>query len=318
MSKFNHQSDSDTKQRKVLSGNFSANHQQASSDTESVIQASSDRNDGGDEPSFESDHLDEQPRNHSGGRRRRTRRGIYLLPNLFTTGALFSGFYATVAAMNGDFIIASIAIFIAMVLDGMDGRVARLTNSTSEFGAQYDSLSDLVAFGMAPSLLTFCWSISDLGNVGWIAAFMYVSCAALRLARFNVQADSVDKRFFIGLPSPAAAALVAGMVWALSEYKVDGKQMAWFAAFVVAGAGALMVSNFKFYSFKDIDFKGRVPFFAVVVVMLVFAVVSVDPAKVLLAVFFAYACSGPVRWFIVWRRRVRRMARIRNSKSSRS
>ena len=222
-------------------------------------------------------------------------RSIYLLPNLFTTGALFSGFYAIVAGMNGDYINAAIAIFIAMILDGMDGRIARLTNSSSEFGAQFDSLSDMVAFGVAPALVTFSWSLSSLGKIGWIAAFVYVAGAALRLARFNVQISKVDRRYFIGFPSPAAAALVAGMIWALAEVNVDGKQLDWFAAIVVASTGMMMVSNFKYYSFKEFDLRRSIPFVALLAIVLVFVVVSIDPAKVLLGGFLVYALSGPAR-----------------------
>ena len=233
--------------------------------------------------------------NNSVDSQRPRSRGIYLLPNLFTTGALFSGFYAVVAGMNGDYVNAAIAIFVAMILDGMDGRIARLTNSSSEFGAQYDSLSDMVAFGVAPALVTFSWSLSSLGKVGWVAAFVYVAGAALRLARFNTQISKVDRRYFIGFPSPAAAALVAGMVWALAEVNVDGKSLDWFAAIVVAGTGMMMVSNFKYYSFKEFDVRRSIPFVALLAIVLAFVVISIDPAKVLLGAFLAYALSGPVR-----------------------
>jgi CDP-diacylglycerol--serine O-phosphatidyltransferase len=234
-------------------------------------------------------------------KRRGLRRGIYLLPNLFTTGALFSGFYAIVAAMNGHFDKAAIAIFVAMVLDGLDGRVARLTNTQSDFGAEYDSLSDMVSFGVAPALVAFTWALQGLGNVGWIAAFVYVAGAALRLARFNTQLEVTDKKYFIGLASPAAAAIVASMVWSLSEFGVEGKMIDWLVALVVASVGLLMVSNIKYYSFKDIDFRGRVPFFVLLLVVLIFAVVSLDPARVLFLAFFAYALSGPVKW--IWNKK---------------
>lgn len=222
------------------------------------------------------------------------RKGIYLLPNLFTTGALFSGFYAVVASMNGHFENAAIAIFIAMILDGLDGRVARLTNTQSDFGAEYDSLADMVSFGVAPALVAFSWSMQSLGKVGWVAAFIYVAGAALRLARFNTQLAVADKNFFTGLASPAAAAIVAGTVWAFSETGTAGADIAWLMCIIVPGAGLLMVSNFRYHSFKGLDLKGKVPFVAMLAVVMVFVVVSIDPAKVLLGVFMAYALSGPV------------------------
>lgn len=220
-------------------------------------------------------------------------KGVYLLPNLFTSAALFSGFYAIIAAMNGSFENAAIAIFVSMVLDGLDGRVARLTNTQSEFGAQYDSLADMVSFGVAPALVSFIWALGSVGKLGWFAAFIYVACAALRLARFNTQIGSVDKRFFIGLPSPAAAALVAGMVWVGSEFGIDPQPYALGAALLVAIAGILMVSNVYYSSFKEIDFKGKVPFVTLLVVVLMIAIISIDPAALLWLIFIAYAGSGP-------------------------
>src|SRR5574343_1287855 len=181
------------------------------------------------------------------------RRGIYVLPNLFTTAALFAGFFAIVQAMQGDFARAAMAVFIAMVLDGLDGRVARLTNTQSAFGAEYDSLSDMVAFGVAPALLAFAWALGSMGKVGWMVAFIYVAGAALRLARFNTQIGSVDKRYFIGLASPAAAGVVAGTVWAFSDFGIQGSNMAFLVALLVAAAGCLMVSNIKYHSFKGVD-----------------------------------------------------------------
>ncbi len=221
-------------------------------------------------------------------------KGIYLLPNLFTTGALFSGFYAIVAGMNGNFENAAIAIFVSMILDGLDGRVARMTNTQSDFGAEYDSLADMVSFGVAPALVTFSWALQDLGKVGWVAAFVYVAGAALRLARFNTQIDTADKNYFTGLASPAAAAIVAGTVWAFSETGATGQDVAWVMALLVPFAGVLMVSNFQYHSFKGLDLKGKVPFVAMLAIVMVFVVVSIDPAKVLLGVFMAYALSGPV------------------------
>ncbi|MDD5392614.1 MAG: CDP-diacylglycerol--serine O-phosphatidyltransferase [Thiothrix sp.] len=235
------------------------------------------------------------------------RKGIYLLPNLLTTGAMFCGFYAIVAAMQGKFEAASIAVFIAMILDGLDGRVARMTNTQSEFGAQYDSLADLISFGVAPGLVMYQWALVHLqsygvawGKAGWLAAFVYVACAALRLARFNVQIGKVDKRFFVGLPSPAAAALVVGMVWVFNDLAMTGRNLQMPALFLTLAAGLLMVSNVSFYSFKDLDLRNRVPFIAVLAVLLVFALTTIDPPKVLFGVFFLYASSGPVLW--VWRR----------------
>ena len=231
-------------------------------------------------------------------RKKLGQKGIYLLPNLFTTAALFSGFYAVVAGMDGNFENAAIAIFIAMILDGLDGRVARMTNTQSDFGAEYDSLSDMVSFGVAPALVAFSWSLQSLGKLGWIAAFIYVAGAALRLARFNTQLETADKRYFTGLASPAAAALVAGAIWVFSEVKVPGTELSWMIASIVAFSGILMVSNVRYYSFKDLDFKGKVPFFVMLILVAVFAVVSLDPAKVLWAIFVIYALSGLV--YTVW------------------
>ncbi|MFT6030784.1 MAG: CDP-diacylglycerol--serine O-phosphatidyltransferase [Oleiphilaceae bacterium] len=219
-------------------------------------------------------------------------RGIYLLPNLFTTASLFSGFYAIVAAMNGHFDNAAIAIFISMILDGLDGRVARMTNTQSEFGAEYDSLVDMVAFGVAPALVAFTMNLQTLGNVGWIATFIYVAGAALRLARFNTQIDVIDKRYFIGLPSPSAAAIVAGFVWATHGYE-QTMALTLLTMVVVALSGVLMVSNVKYYSFKEFDMKKSVPFTALLVMVLVFAVIALEPSLVLFGAFMIYMASGP-------------------------
>lgn len=221
-------------------------------------------------------------------------RGIYLLPNLFTTAALFAGFYAVLAAMNDQFEKAAIAIFVAMVLDGLDGRVARMTNTQTAFGAEYDSLSDMVAFGLAPSLVMYEWALSSLGKLGWLAAFIYTAGAALRLARFNSQLDTADKRYFTGLPSPSAAAILAGSVWVAFDNSLPGETLAWGALVITAGAGLLMVSNIRFHSFKQIDFRGKVPFFVVVGVMLAFAVILSEPPMVLFVIFLAYTLSGPI------------------------
>ncbi|MGB1271710.1 MAG: CDP-diacylglycerol--serine O-phosphatidyltransferase [Endozoicomonas sp.] len=224
------------------------------------------------------------------------RKGIYLLPNLFTTGNLFCGFYAIIAAQAGHFSQACIAIFVAMILDGLDGRVARMTNTMSKFGEQYDSLADMVTFGVAPAMVTFSWALHDLGKLGWMVAFIYAACGALRLARFNAQIDATDSRYFTGLASPAAAALVVGMVWALSDLGINGNSIlvALLGALITGLSGVLMVSNIRYHSFKNIDLKGRVHFIFVLVIVLTFAVVFSDPPRVLMLIFLAYACSGPV------------------------
>lgn len=220
-------------------------------------------------------------------------KGIYLLPNLITTGALFAGFFAIIAAMNGHFEHAAIAIVAAGILDGLDGGVARLTNTQSKFGAEYDSLSDCVAFGVAPGLVAYSWALTGLGKVGWAAAFVYVACAALRLARFNVQSGSTDKRFFIGLPSPTGAGLVATMVWLGASRGIEGADVSWVVALLTAGAGMLMVSNVRYHSFKEYHI-GRVPMRVLLGVIIAFAIVLLDPPLVLLAVALAYIGSGPV------------------------
>ncbi len=222
------------------------------------------------------------------------RRGIYLLPNLFTTAALFGGFFAILASMNGDFEQAAIAIFLAMILDGLDGRVARMTNTQSNFGAEYDSLADMVSFGLAPSLVLYQWALTDLGKAGWLAAFVYTAGTALRLARFNTQIGMADKRYFQGLPSPAAAAILAGTVWVAVDNGIEGSDVAIIAAFISVAAGLLMVSNVRYHSFKEVDFRGKVPFFVMVIVMLGFAIVLLQPPLVLFLVFMGYAIAGPV------------------------
>ncbi len=220
-------------------------------------------------------------------------RGIYLLPNLFTTGALFAGFYAVVQAMNGRFEHAAVAIFIAMVLDGLDGRVARMTHTQSAFGAEYDSLSDMVSFGVAPSLVIYVFALQGLGKFGWIAAFVYCAGAALRLARFNTQIDTVtDKRYFQGLPSPSAAALIAGFVWVMNEYGIAGHDVRWLAFAVALFGGLTMVSNFRYYSGKDINLRKSVPFFVILLVVLAFILISYSPPEVLFGAFVLYGLSG--------------------------
>jgi len=241
------------------------------------------------------------------------RRGIYILPNLFTSAALFGGFYAIVQAMNGRFEHAAVAIFISMVLDALDGRVARLTNTQSAFGAEYDSLSDMVSFGAAPSLVIYEWAMRDLGKLGWIAAFVYCVCAALRLARFNTNIDVIDKRFFQGLPSPAAAALVAGFVWVMMDNGVGGQDtflglsVPYLACAVTVFAGISMVSSVFFYSGKDFNLRRSVPFAAAIALIVVLLFVSSYPPGVLFGVFVCYALSGYVMTLV--RRLRKRSAR---------
>ncbi|MCM0043724.1 MAG: CDP-diacylglycerol--serine O-phosphatidyltransferase [Burkholderiaceae bacterium] len=219
-------------------------------------------------------------------------RGIYLLPNAFTTAALFCGFYAIVMAMNGQYTNAAVAIFAAMVLDATDGRVARLTNTQSEFGAQYDSLSDMVSFGAAPALIMYEWALRGMGKLGWLAAFVYCAGAALRLARFNTNIGVVDKRFFQGLPSPAAAALLTGFIWLMDDLRIAGKDFSWLGWCITVYAGLTMVTNVPFYSFKDVNFKKSVPFIAIFLIVLIFVAVSSDPPKVLFGLFVVYGLSG--------------------------
>jgi CDP-diacylglycerol--serine O-phosphatidyltransferase len=230
------------------------------------------------------------------------RRSIYLLPNLFTTAALFAGFYAIVQAMNSKYESAAVAIFIAMVLDGLDGRVARMTHTQSEFGAEYDSLSDMVSFGVAPSILMYEWAFRDLGKWGWFAAFIFCAGAALRLARFNTNIDIVDKRYFQGLPSPAAAALVAGFVWVMLDNSFTGFELRWYAAALTVFAGLSMVSNLKYYSFKSINMRKSVPFIVVFMFVLFFILMSVNPPLNLFLLFFGYCLSGYVMWLLSLRK----------------
>ncbi len=236
------------------------------------------------------------------------RRGIFLLPNLFTTAALFAGFYAIVQAMNLRFDQAAVAIFVAMVLDGLDGRVARLTRTQSAFGAEYDSLSDMVSFGAAPALIVYEWALKGMGKLGWIAAFVYVAGAALRLARFNTMLEVADKRWFTGMPSPAAAALVAGLVWIIDENNIDPNSLRWWVWSVTLFAGLTMVSNIRYYSFKSINLKKSVPFLAIFAFVPVIALVWYQPAIVLFAGFVGYSLSGYVASAWMWMATRRRRA----------
>ena len=230
----------------------------------------------------------------------RRRKGIYMVPNMITLAALFGGFYAVVMAMNGRFDLATVGIFAAMFLDSMDGRVARMTNTQSAFGEQMDSLSDMVSFGAAPALIAYEWTLRDLGRWGWIAAFVYCACAALRLARFNVNTGVVDKRYFQGLPSPAAAALVAGFIWLMTEHEVPPADLTWAMFALTLYSGLTMVTNVPFYSFKDLSLKRSVPFAAIVLVALGIAVINIHPPTVLFGLFVLYGLSGYAVY--VWRK----------------
>jgi len=236
---------------------------------------------------------------------KKPRRGIYLLPNLFTTSALFCGFYAVVSSINEKFEVAAIAIFIAMILDGVDGRVARLTNTQSDFGAEFDSLADMVSFGLAPALVVYLWALSSFGKIGWVVAFVYVACAALRLARFNTQASTSDKNYFQGLASPAAAAIVAGLVWngSLMQQYLSQSAMNMLALVLTLFAGLLMVSNVRYHSFKGINWRTKVPFTTILLIVLALVFVPAAPEQLLFAGFFIYALSGPVYTLILLRQR---------------
>ncbi len=235
-------------------------------------------------------------------------KAIYLLPNLLTTAGLFCGFYAIIAATQGKFEQAAMAVFLAMVFDALDGRVARMTNTQSDFGVQYDSLSDVIAFGVAPALVVYLWALSGIeGRWGWIGAFVYVAGAAIRLARFNVQVDTTDKNFFVGLASPAAAALVMGMVWVGEEHGLGSAAFAGWAWVVTVSAGLLMVSSLPFYSFKSFDLRKRVSYLSVPLVIVVFALAARDFALTLWGVFLLYALSAPLYLLL------RRMQRVKSA-----
>ncbi len=235
------------------------------------------------------------------------RRGIYLLPNLLTTAALSCGFFAITSAINGGYEKAAVAIIIALVLDGLDGRVARLTNTQSDFGAEYDSMADVVSFGVAPAILMYTWILAPLGKLGWIAAFIHMAGGALRLARFNVQLEIDDKRFFQGLPSPAAGAVLACSVWVSLEHGLMSSSLPYFILILTATTGFLMVSNLRYYSFKDIDLRGKVPFIVACGVMLAFSIIFAHPPVTLFLLFFGYAVSGPLHtiWMIHKKRSLR-------------
>jgi len=240
-------------------------------------------------------------------------RGIYLLPNLFTTSALFAGFYAIIAAQQGNFEHSAIAILVAMVLDGFDGRVARMTNTTTAFGAEYDSMADMVSFGAAPAFLMYTWSLSSLpedtwGHLGWVVAFVYCACCGLRLARFNVAVGTADKRFFQGLACPAAAATLASFVWVNLNFGNDGNSVVVLVLIATLLAGVLMVSNFAYYSFKDMTANKKVPFAMLLALLMLFVTTAVDPPKMILIASSAYAASGPAWALISWFRKRRRVS----------
>ena len=230
---------------------------------------------------------------------RRARKGIYLLPNLLTTGALFGGFYAILSGFSGHYEWAAMAIFAAIIFDGLDGRVARMTSTQSDFGVQYDSLSDMVSFGIAPAVVIYGWGLNHLGKVGIAAAFVYASCAALRLARFNVQSGLNDGKLFTGLPSPAAAALVAGFVW--SAYGLQQSLLlSSFAALLTTVAGLLMVSNLKYPSFKEVDMRGKVPFVVILSMVMGFVVITIDPPRILFILAIVFSFFAPMTW--IWKK----------------
>lgn len=236
-------------------------------------------------------------------------KGIYLLPNLFTVGALFAGFYAIVAAAQNIFHLAALAIFVAMLLDALDGRIARLTHSQSEFGAQMDSLSDMVCFGLSPAVVLYMWSLSAMGKPGWLVAFFYMVCTALRLARFNSQSQSANKRYFQGLATPAAAGVIAGGIWVCTEFQINGQDYAIYVMIVALLLGLLKVSTVRYRSFKDLDIRGKVPFIMILIIVLVFVLISFNPPVVLLTLFSVYALSGPI--YTLWGLRNRRAVRRR-------
>lgn len=254
-----------------------------------------------EQPTDESESMlpiDEHEEIVSEGGKQVRRRGVYLLPNILTLGALFAGFYAVIAGMSGNFNEAGWAILIAGVLDGLDGRIARLTRSQSAFGAEFDSLSDMVSFGMAPALIMFSWAFEPLGRLGWAASFFYMACAALRLARFNVQLGTVDKRFFMGLQSPVAAGLITFIPWVGYKYEVEVTALvAYPAAAVMVLTGLLMISNYRYFSFKVLNVKGTVPYIVLLLTLALLVVVAQNPQELLLAMCVIYAASGPAAWF---------------------
>tara|TARA_Y100000992_G_C21170469_1_gene445622 strand:- start:77 stop:862 length:786 start_codon:yes stop_codon:yes gene_type:complete len=252
-----------------------------------------------DDPQDNLDLFDDHEEIVSEDGKKVTRKGIYLLPNLLTTASLFSGFFSIVSAINGNFIASGMALFAAQMLDGLDGRVARLTNSQSLFGAQYDSLCDVISFGLAPAIIVFLWGLDSLGQTGWVFSFFYVAAAALRLARFNTYIGSEDS-YFKGLPSPVASGTVVYYVWAMSSYGFQGDEvgnlLAIFTGILTGCVSLLMVVNIPYYSFKEIELKKRVPFFSMLFVVFIFALISIDPPIVLFTCALVYVLSGPITW----------------------
>ncbi len=244
----------------------------------------------------------------STGEMKRPSRGIYLLPNLFTTSALFAGFYSIILAYNGDYRSAAIAILVAMILDGFDGRVARMTNTTTAFGAEYDSMADMISFGMAPSFLVYTWSLSSLteahyGQLGWVICFVYTACCGLRLARFNVAVGTADKRFFQGLACPSAAAILASFVWVMSDMGKSGPDLVVITGVMTLFSGIAMVSTLTYYSFKDLGTNKKVPFAMLLGLLLLFVVTAVDPPKMILIAAVLYGLSGPGYFLFRWYRK---------------
>ncbi len=237
-------------------------------------------------------------------------RGIYLLPNLFTIASIFSGFFAIISSFKGVYEAAAIAIFVAMLMDSLDGRIARLTNTMTAFGAQFDSMADMVSFAMAPAILAYAWGLHNLGKTGWIIAFIYTVAVALRLARFNTQADGSGKRYFQGLPCPMAAALVTGFIWACTDLAYITKASILVLASLTIAVAILMVSNIRYRSFKDIELKNNVKFVVILILVLVVALVSIETEKVLFTIFLSYTASGPIAtiWGLRQRKRLRKMA----------
>ena len=238
------------------------------------------------------------------------RSGIYLLPNLLTTASLFAAFYSIVASLKGQYEVAVIAIFIGMVADGLDGRIARMTNTQTSFGAEYDSLSDMVTFGVAPALLLYSWTLSQLGKLGWLVAFVYTASVALRLARFNTQIETADKRYFQGLSSPVGAAIVSSYVWLCYQNQWDSRFIIIIAAILATMSGILMVSNIRYHSFKELDFKGKVPFIYILVIVILFVAIASAPSMMLFIASLIYALSGPLQTLFA----LQRMRKLRRSK----
>jgi len=246
----------------------------------------------------------------------KTNRGIYLIPNLLTIGTLFAGFYAIVAANKGLYHHAGYGIVMAMLMDNLDGRIARALNMSSDFGAQLDSLSDMVAFGVAPGLIAFHWALNSIGKLGWLIAFFYTAATALRLARFNTQIHAEDKKYFQGLSCPAAAGIVVGLVWFFDDFHIQPRGLEFLLALVTLSVAALMVSNIRYHSFKHFDLKDRVPFVALLLSLFMLIIILSNPPQVLFLLFLGYGLSGPILtlWHIQKRRKKRKLANSEREK----